>query len=157
MFKKYTSIENSYRTEILERIKAQDFWTQTYVVQEKAHGANLSFWSTDGESFYPAKRTDNLQADERFFNHQLLLEKHLDKFRFIWQSVCDKIEDVSQVTIFGELVGGGYPHPDVPRVNDAIKVQKGVFYAPGNEFFAFDIQVNRETFLDIDYVVSCII
>ena len=43
MFKKYHSIENSYRTEFINRIKGHMFWNETFIVQEKAHGANLSF------------------------------------------------------------------------------------------------------------------
>jgi hypothetical protein len=56
------------------------------------------------------------------------------------------------VTIFGELFGGVYPHPEVKdegtfctwKVNNSIghqPVQKGVYYCPTVEFYAFDINV----------------
>ena len=40
--------------------------------------------------------------------------------------------------IFGELFGGGYPHPDFPFVPEEL-VQTGIYYCPGLEFYAFDI------------------
>jgi len=59
---------------------------------------------------------------------------------------------VEQVAIFGEIIGGFYPHEEVKRNSKALKVQKGIFYSPNNEFYAFDIQINRATYLDLDYV-----
>ena len=35
------------------------------------------------------------------------------------------------------------------RDKTAIKVQKGVYYCPQNTFFAFDILINRSTYLDV--------
>lgn len=43
MFKKYNSIENTYRQEFLDKIKGHGFWEDEFVVQEKVHGANLSY------------------------------------------------------------------------------------------------------------------
>ena len=154
MFKKYTSIENSYRTEFLDRIKGHDLWDRTYAVQEKVHGSNLSFYTTDGSNFKSAKRTEGLREDEKFYNHQLLLEQNIEKFKAIADDVNQKFPDVSQVTIFGEVIGGSYPHKEVNKNNMALKVQKGVFYSPNNEFYAFDIQINCELYLDLEYVNS---
>ena len=69
MFKKYTSIENTYRTEFLDRIKGHHMWEKRYVIQEKVHGSNLSFWTVNGEQFHTAKRTEGLDIDEKFYNH----------------------------------------------------------------------------------------
>lgn len=41
--------------------------------------------------------------------------------------------------MYGEVCGGSYPHPDVPRDNKATRVQKGVFYNNTNSWVAFDI------------------
>ncbi len=40
-------------------------------------------------------------------------------------------------------------HESVEKVKNASKVQKGVAYCPDNRFYAFDIQVNCERFLDV--------
>lgn len=152
MFKKYTSIENSYRTEFLDRIKGHNFWDRKYAVQEKAHGSNLSFYTIDGINFKAAKRTEALSIDEKFYNHQLLLDQNIEKFKSIFLDVTRDFENIAQVTIFGEVIGGSYPHKEVEKNNKALKVQKGIFYSPNNEFFAFDIQVNCEMYLDVEYV-----
>jgi Rnl2 family RNA ligase len=44
--------------------------------------------------------------------------------------------------VFGELFGGVYPHPEVEDLGHQ-PVQKGVFYTPDLDFYAFDIQVVR--------------
>ena len=49
--------------------------------------------------------------------------------------------DMQSVSVFGELFGGSYPHPDVQRVGRLTMIQKGVYYAPDHEFYGFDIYV----------------
>ena len=59
-FKKYNSIENSYREAFLKSLRAQGFDNDEheYVVQEKVHGANLSFrLDGDGRDIRTAKRS----------------------------------------------------------------------------------------------------
>jgi len=150
MFKKYNSIENTYREEFLEKIKGHGFWNETYVVQEKVHGANLSFWTVDGINFYTAKRTANLTVEDKFFNHQTVLDSLQVNLQNIWKSLINKFPDLKQMTVFGELIGGFYPHPEVKADSKAVKVQKGVAYSPHNSFYAFDILINLETYLDVD-------
>ena len=150
MFKKYNSIENTYREEYLSRIRGHDLWYKTYIVQEKAHGSNLSFWTTDGVDFTTAKRSESLKKDDKFYNHQLLLERHLKQFQSIWTALKSIHQDLNQLTIYGEVIGGNYPHQEVPKAKNAMKVQKGIFYCPGNEFFAFDILINAEKYLDVN-------
>lgn len=152
MFKKYTSLENTYRGEFLERIKGHGFWDETYVVQEKVHGANLSFWTTNGEDFTTAKRSGNLEEDEVFYNHHMVLDSIQPKLKMIWTDIQKDFKDVSQMTIFGEILGGDYPHPEVEVNRKAQIVQKGIFYGPSNYFYGFDILINREQYLDVEQV-----
>ncbi len=150
MFKKYNSIENSYREEFLTKIKSHDFWNKEYVVQEKAHGSNLSFWTTDGISFKSGKRTTVLESGERFYNFELVLESIKPKLQGIWNDLKKINDSIGQITIFGELIGGNYPHQKIERSKTAIKVQKGVFYSPENCFYAFDILLDCKQYLDVD-------
>lgn len=152
MFKKYNSIENSYRKEFLEKIKRHDVFDKTYVVQEKAHGSNLSFWTTDGMNFKAGKRSGPIGNDEKFYNYEMILDKSIQKFRGLFSSIKVDYPDITQMTIYGEVIGGNYPHKDVEKINDAIKVQKGILYAPSNEFFAFDICINSDQYLNADVV-----
>ena len=149
MFRKYNSIENSYRKTFLERIKGHGLWENEFVVQEKVHGSNLSYWTTDGIDFCAAKRTAALGNGEKFYNHELLLGELNTKFSQIWNTPKLKYPTIHQMTIFGEVIGGDYPHKDITANKKAIRVQKGIYYSPDNHFFAFDIMLNATTFLSV--------
>jgi hypothetical protein len=81
MFRKYNSIENSFHKDFIDRIIDEGFHNKEFVVQEKAHGANLSFWTNDGNSFQAGKRTGILEEDENFYNFQDVRAKTSKSFR----------------------------------------------------------------------------
>jgi Rnl2 family RNA ligase len=150
MFRKYNSIENSYQTEFVEQIKREGLDAQPFVVQEKAHGANISFWSSDGVQFQAAKRTGELSWDEKFYNFQLVFQKNLSRLQQLWQEVTAQYGPQDIIHIFGELIGGSYKHPDVAKDKQAVPTQKGIWYCPSNEFYAFDIMLNYTHYLPVD-------
>lgn len=147
-FKKYDSIENSYQNDYVSSIIDQGFADLDYVVQEKVHGANLSF-ITDGQNILSAKRTQLILDSEQFFNSKLVQEKYRDKIFNLFEEVSKSFA-TKTVTIFGELFGGGYPHPDIPKDNNAKLVQHGIYYCPTNDFFAFDILLDNDKYLDVE-------
>ncbi|MBW2739846.1 MAG: hypothetical protein JRE64_13595, partial [Deltaproteobacteria bacterium] len=59
-FRKYFDIENSYRKKFLDILAVEKLDKGEFVVQEKAHGANLSFWY-DGKDLKSAKRSSFIQ------------------------------------------------------------------------------------------------
>ncbi len=69
-----------------------------------------------------------------------------------WKAVIKAFPpDVHTITIFGELFGGGYPHPDVRPVKPAPGlVQRSVYYCPARRFAAFDIRVNGDRYLPFE-------
>jgi Rnl2 family RNA ligase len=148
-FKKYNSIENTYQEKVLEQIFIHGFEKETFIVQEKVHGANFSFY-TDGEMIKIAKRSDFILPDEVFYNAQTVAEKHFEKVFNAFEMVKVKFPETKFIIIFGELFGGNYNHPEVNRVKDAIKVQKGIDYGPENDFYAFDIKINGTDYLDVE-------
>ena len=150
MFKKYNSIENTYRNEFLERIKTHGFWESEFVVQEKVHGSNLSFITQDGKTFFSAKRTELIEENESFYNYKTVLEEIKPKLELLWGIIKSDFSKLEQFTIFGELFGGDYPHPEIEIDKKSIMVQKGIFYSPKNHFFAFDIMLNKESYLDVN-------
>lgn len=154
MFKKFNSIENSYRKEYLTRLQLEGHWEGEYVVQEKVHGANMSFATTDGINFTACKRGGAIEAGENFYHHERLLAVNLSGLKMIWIKLKAEIPDLTQLNVFGEVFGGHYPHDDVPRVKNAMKVQKGVFYSPDNLFYAFDIMADGR-YLDVDHANAC--
>ncbi|SHG66105.1 RNA ligase, Rnl2 family [Chryseobacterium sp. OV279] len=151
IFKTYNSIENAYQTRVIDQIRLQGFGDEVFIVQEKVHGANFSFF-TDGKDIKIAKRTAFIEKDEKFYNAHLILERYRKNVIDLFQKVKTIHPELETVVIYGELFGGGYKHREVEPVKEAIKVQKGIEYAPHNEFYGFDIKLNGTTYLDTDVV-----
>ncbi|MCX8524220.1 RNA ligase, Rnl2 family [Chryseobacterium formosus] len=151
IFKTYNSIENAYQTRVIDQIKLQGFGDEVFIVQEKVHGANFSFF-TDGKEIKIAKRTAFIEKDEKFYNAHQILEHYRKNVIDVFEKVKTIYPDLETVVIYGELFGGGYKHKEVEPVKASIKVQKGVEYAPHNEFYGFDIKLNGTTYLDTDLV-----
>ena len=151
-FKKYSSIENTYDQELMEKIKSEGFDSLQYVVQEKVHGANCCF-VTDGQVVQFAKRTSLVEAGELFYNYEELLERYKEKVIRLFQRIKEKYADTKTVLVYGEMFGGKYPHPDVKNDPKVMNIQKGVFYSPIHEFYGFDMYVagsERGRYLSVD-------
>jgi len=149
MFKKYNSIENTYREKEVEQIYLHEYDKETYVVQEKVHGANFSF-ITNGETIQVAKRSGLIVEGENFSNYEYVLNMYSEAIKTLFRLLKIDYPETETVTVFGELFGGSYEHKDVERIKEMIRVQKGVFYSPENDFYAFDISINQTMYLDVD-------
>lgn len=147
-FKKYNSIENAYQDDFISSIIEQGYGNLDFVIQEKVHGANLSF-ITNGQNIVSAKRTELILDNEMFFNSKLVQEKYSGNIIKLFKEVAEKY-NAKTLTIFGELFGGGYPHPETPKDETAKLVQRGIYYSPNNDFFAFDIMLDNEKYLDVE-------
>ena len=94
-FTKFPSLENTYRQKEIDKIqsmKIRDKW----VVTEKVHGANFSFWMTEEHLSVEgiglcstvvikcAKRSGWIEDDEKFFNYQPVLEKYRDSLERLY-------------------------------------------------------------------------
>lgn len=147
-FSKYNSIENAFQDDFIQSITEQGFADQQYVVQEKVHGANLSFL-TDGRQVLSAKRTAILSDKEQFYNSQQVQQKYQQKLTGLHRQLFNQL-GIKTITVFGEIFGGRYPHPGVPADDSAKLIQSGIYYCPGNDFYAFDILVDNKTYLDTE-------
>lgn len=145
-FKQYPSIENSYRKKFLDKVLEEGHGKTEYIVQEKIHGANFSFW-IDQNNIQCAKRSSFIKDDDRFFNFQDVKSKYEQKMRDLFQSFY--IGGASEVIIYGELYGGIYPHSDIKKSNQTA-VQKGVYYNPTQDFIAFDLKVDGQ-YMSVDF------
>ena len=140
-FTKFPSLENTYRQKEIDKIimiGIKDKW----VVTEKVHGANFSFWVyKDLESgkinIKCAKRSGWIEEAEKFFNYKLVLEKYrpmLEKLR------KDLLDDF---VIYGEMYGGN--------------IQSGMCYKLEQDFVAFDmrwINVDESLSLPLDKLTT---
>ncbi|MFK7750107.1 MAG: RNA ligase, Rnl2 family [Kordia sp.] len=148
MFKKYNSIENTYREKATEQVYLHDYGNDVFVVQEKVHGANFSF-ITDGTRIQVAKRTSLIAEDENFNNHNYVLNKYEKAITALFKLVKKDFPETEMITIFGEIFGGNYPHSTVDKIDGMVRIQKGVFYSPENDFYAFDICLDHKQYLDV--------
>ncbi|MDR0738089.1 MAG: RNA ligase, Rnl2 family [Prevotellaceae bacterium] len=140
IFKKYSSIENTYDKELLDKIRLEHLDSLPYVVQEKVHGANCSF-VTDGQTVQFAKRTGLIEPGESFYNYEELLERYRERIVRLFQRIKAKYTDTESMLVYGEMFGGKYPHPDVKNFSTVLNIQKGVYYCPVHEFYGFDIYI----------------
>ena len=153
-FKKYSSIENSFNREFMERVMAEMPADLEYVVQEKVHGANTSFLCVGNEVKF-AKRTSVLAEGENFYEYAELLEAYKDRVLSLFSKVKAKFPEITHISVFGEMFGGRYPHDDVKVSHKLSLIQKGVCYTPEHEFYGFDIYLfedENSRFLPVDEV-----
>lgn len=139
-FKKYSSVENTFDDEYMEKVRREVPQDTVFVVQEKVHGSNVSFVCAlpDGEMHF-GKRTSFVEEDEHFFNWKEFVPKYENRIRKVCSLVKEYVPEAVSCNIFGEMFGGSYPHPDVKRCPGLPSIQKGVFYCPSHEFYGFDI------------------
>lgn len=114
-----------------------------WAVTEKVHGANFCFVIEADGMVRGASRRRLLDEDEPFFNWQTVRERLKAALVDVAARIAgsESNADLSTVSVYGELFGGGYPHPDVLPVPGVSPIQTGVWYAPGIHFAAFDIAV----------------
>lgn len=118
-FKKFSSLENSYRQNLIDKVQYEGKDVGLWIATEKIHGANFSFWC-DGTEVKVASRTQFV--DGTFFNCQAVINRYAQGI-LDW-CVSKGIEDF---VVYGELYGKG--------------VQKEVEYGE-RDFRAFDVVID---------------
>lgn len=105
----------------------------TWVALEKLHGAHFVVAVQDREVRF-GKRKEWLAADTPFFGWQLIADDIRAQALRLAQALGAR-----EFVVYGELVGGAYPHPDVAPVPGLSAVQTGIWYAPGLHWVVFDV------------------
>jgi len=142
-FTKFSAIENTYREKTINLIIEAGLESNEWFVSEKVHGANFSIWVDSEGNIKFAKKSGFISGNENFYNHTNVISELDDIGKQVLSEAVSYIgEDIHSLAIYGEYAGGTYPHEDVDKVGTAKKVQKGVYYHPGNIFYGFDIKVN---------------
>lgn len=120
-FYKFSSLENSYRQNLIDKVQYEGKDGGMWMATEKLHGANFSFWC-DGNEVKVASRTQFV--DGTFYNCQAVINKYSDRVMNLFKALP---KDTKQIVIYGELFGGN--------------VQKEVEYGE-KDFRAFDMSIN---------------
>lgn len=128
-FRKYSSLENHYREKVIAFYRLNGKENVPYVLTEKVHGANFSFW-TDGNEVKVASR--NQFVDENFYGCGEVIERYSERIAKLYTiagtAALEESVEVETLAIYGELYGPG--------------VQKGVRYGSEKDFVAFDILID---------------
>ncbi len=140
--KKIRKIESKSNLYDIETKKNHNYFANDILV----HNSNFSIW-TDGTEVRFAKKTGFLKESENFYSYDRIKESLKEKILKLYKDLnivsnLIKNNTIETVTVFGELFGGSFRHPDVQNVNDK-PIQKGIFYSPEIEFMAFDIYLNN--------------
>ena len=128
-FKKFSSLENSYRDNFINKVREQGYENDEYIITEKLHGANYGFTVIVENSLLttlPSKRSGFISADEKFYNHQPVYEKYAHNIGKLATALLENNDGI--VTVYGELYGGN--------------IQGGMAYPLEQDFAGFDITVN---------------
>ncbi len=132
------------------RLQGFDHPDIKWCVLEKVHGSNFAFYM-DIDDLKVAKRSSFLKDGDNFYQYLRMRESNGYKIRDVWNQLVAMEYELEEIIVYGELFGGLYPHPEVERLSNVQKVQKGVFYSHDIHFYCFDIMVNG-TFLPMDLV-----
>jgi Rnl2 family RNA ligase len=134
-FKKYPSIINHYRADDMH------YWLginpglaqATYAIQEKVHGANVSFYvSPDDTPIMACSRNRVLPPDENFFNLPATRELYIEE----WVKLKEYAKKHKQVVrAYGEFFGGN--------------IQQGVDYGEDKRILFYDAKID-DTWLTVE-------
>jgi len=143
-FKKYNSIENSYRQKFIDMITIDpELMDQQWVVLEKIHGAHMDIYIDVDGTIKFAKRSGFVKEDEKFYS----LDVYADEIKNYFKDVRSYLNVPNEVIVIsGEFFGGGYNHPDVENLSVS-QVQKGVSYTNRCDFLSYDVKIG-DTRLD---------
>ena len=113
-----------------------------WVVTEKIHGANFCI-ATNGDTVRCANRRELIAPGEPFFGYEAVRDRVGPKVRALFQGLQVQHPETISLYLYGELFGGGYPHPGVTPTPGVQPIQTGVWYAPDIRFCAFDLRVEN--------------
>jgi Rnl2 family RNA ligase len=141
MFIPYEKIEEGFKG--LSQENYRKLLQTDWAVTEKIHGANFCvIISAEGSIAY-AKRKEMLSEGDDFFGYKPVMDALELNFQILKEAVYEKLQPTdSSILVFGELFGGGYPHPEVEPDLTTDLIQTGIFYAPDVRFCVFDMAVS---------------
>ncbi len=164
-FKSYGEIENTYNQKIVNKIYELGFPKKEsrWFCFNKIDGSNFQCSIDENDKFICGTRSHYLgrESDFQGYRRALKNEDIENKLRQLKQIIFDnfykdfefkgvKSKSDFCLTVYGELCGGFYRHPDVEKVKGATKIQGRVDYHPDNMWVPFDIllrQTDNQVFL----------
>lgn len=126
-FTSFPSLDNTYQEKLIHQVELLGLHTKPYMVTEKLHGANFSFWvsmlDNNEVNIQCARRTDFIEDGEKFFNFRPVLEKYRNRLVQLHGLLK------GDFILYGELFGGN--------------VAAGMCYPLDQDFAGFDIVMQK--------------
>ena len=153
-FKAYSEIENTYNEKNIAAIREAGFdrLHSRWFCFNKIDGSNFQCSIDEDGNFICGTRSNYLgrESDFQGWRRAMKNEDVENKLHQMKQVIFDNFfKDFSykgvrtvnefSLTVYGELCGGFYRHPDVEKVKGAVKIQGRVDYHPDNMWVPFDI------------------
>ena len=154
----YDHINGVWHNKTMEYFEEMGFFADDveWCVTEKVHGSNFAFHQTaTGLQF--ATRKTYITGDKQFHQHLRMTPDNVHKCTSIWNDLQEHLGDIKEMIIYGEIFGGSYPHEDIKPLRQVSRIQKGIYYHPDVNFYAYDIWIKTsisEFFMDYDYAVE---
>lgn len=156
-FERYSEIDNSNEKRI-QAVRTLGLDKDEWIATEKVHGANFGVYSTEfGKSVRYSKRSGIMPHNEHFFGYHVLIPELVPQVGQVRNALCELVkENVHTVIMNGELFGGKYLHPAVPKSKQtfllagkprgisAVQTDSFPQYSPNLHFYAFDIKYRRQ-------------
>lgn len=150
IFKKYSEIENTCNEKFVRELREQGCFDPSieYVCENKIDGSNVQCSIDENGNFKFGSRTQeyapgsDFQGSNNCFLKERVKEKLIQMKKLIHQD-HPEFNEPFILTVYGELCGGMYRHPDIEKVKGSIKIQGRVDYHPDNKWVPFDIVLRR--------------
>lgn len=164
-FIKYPSLTN-LRQDWLDKHILPVYGDEPAYVTEKVHGTNLTV-EYDGENFLFGRRKAWLEEGEAFYELEAIkaplcqrLMRMYKEMKIVlrdhYDTAVKAIEageeaakpdidpDFKTITLRGEFFGGGFEHPEVPKVKGMGQIQGGIQYSQEKSYTVFRIEIDGE-------------
>lgn len=106
-----------------------------FAVQEKAAGVPLALFCDDFS--FKAMWRGSAPSPEIAID---IPARYGPRTYMLFQMVLREYPGILGVYLYGDLIGGAYPHPDVPVQPGCRPLSEDVWYAPGYEIYAYDVR-----------------
>jgi len=143
MWKKYKSIDNWYNKKKTDLVKDIVNENMEWIALEKIDGSNASIFITDNDIQIASR--NNLLTEENMFDYMYMFKTtYSEELVLLFNHLVERFspiyyDTIEAVTVYGEVFGGIYTHPNIRKEQYAKKIQGRVQYCPQNKFRIFDI------------------
>ena len=130
----YAELKATYDPRFIEKV-GRDFPPHlSFVVQEKVHGIPAALYCDGSEACFVRRRQHTGIGAPLEITPEL--EKNLRRAMSLFERLHPIYSNIRQLVICGEIIGGSYPK------SRTVPPSHHTYYAPHQEFYAFDLQIS---------------